>query len=202
MTHGSTQAGTHGANRGAARGAQDAARDRATIPGQPASLGELPGDLGPGDDDLGDDGPGDDGTGGDGFFEVDPDAPTDRWCVLDLAVPSFRRGSEPGSTMGLDEADPAFDPLADIEDVHVRIREPLADQLRDAGPRRADMWLCCLHCERFFQARHLRSNGFGDRQGCPFCPSAGFDVSILPWNAFGGDDWPGEHDLHHGKLMP
>jgi hypothetical protein len=49
-----------------------------------------------------------------------------------------------------------------------------------------ERWLWCLHCMRFFQARDLRKDFTGAREGCAFadCDGAGLGVDIYPWN-----DW-------------
>jgi len=63
------------------------------------------------------------------------------------------------------------------------------------------VWLHCLHCDRFFQVKHLVPDGLGDRQGCPHCGAAGLDVDIFLWNTQGLDDprWPKSIDeLHFG----
>lgn len=49
-------------------------------------------------------------------------------------------------------------------------------------------WLWCLHCERFFQAKYLRPDDIGGKEGCAFfgeCNGAGLGVDVFPW-----DDWP------------
>ena len=47
-------------------------------------------------------------------------------------------------------------------------------------------WLWCLHCERFFQAKDLRADIVGGKEGCAFedCDGAGFGVDIFTW-----DNW-------------
>lgn len=57
-----------------------------------------------------------------------------------------------------------------------------------------EMWLWCLHCERFFQAKDLRHDFTGGREGCAFedCDGAGYTVNIYPWN-----DWAEQNDLKH-----
>jgi len=92
--------------------------------------------------------------------------------------------------------------LGDEDTLDLRFDEPLEDVLRAAGRDAGDTWLCCCYCERFFQARHLRRDFLGNRQGCAFCSCAGFNVAIHLWNAFGGDGWPTEAELYHGKMMP
>jgi hypothetical protein len=52
-----------------------------------------------------------------------------------------------------------------------------------------DLWLWCLHCERFFQAKDLCVDDVGGKEGCAFsgsgCDGAGLEVDIFEWN-----DWP------------
>ena len=59
---------------------------------------------------------------------------------------------------------------------------------------RIDQWLWCLHCERFFQARHLKPDITGGNEGCAFdgCDGAGIDVDIFEW-----DSWAEQNDLSH-----
>jgi hypothetical protein len=75
-----------------------------------------------------------------------------------------------------------------------------------AGDRAGEEWLWCLHCCRFFQAKHLRYDRFGAWQQCPFddCGAAGFDVDILPWNNGAYEPgWPASPDeLWHGREYP
>lgn len=70
-------------------------------------------------------------------------------------------------------------------------------------------WLWCFLCERFFQAKDLREDHMGNRQGCTFedCGGAGWHIKIFYW-----DDWNEDNDLPHwpksddeltkGKLCP
>ena len=57
-----------------------------------------------------------------------------------------------------------------------------------------DQWLWCLHCERFFQAKDLRQDFTGGKQGCAFegCDGAGLHVDIFDW-----DDWARQNNLKH-----
>ncbi len=68
--------------------------------------------------------------------------------------------------------------------------------------RPGELWLWCLHCSRFFQARDLRVDYLGSRQGCPFCDAAGLDIDIFYWNEFrrpGDPAWPAcERELQRG----
>ena len=63
-------------------------------------------------------------------------------------------------------------------------------------------WLWCIFCEKFFQAKYLRIDYVGNRQGCAFCECAGFDCAIFKWDTFreeGDPCWPSsEEQLHHG----
>ena len=69
-----------------------------------------------------------------------------------------------------------------------------------------DLWLWCIYCERFFQARHLKIDYLGNREGCAFCTCAGFDCAIFKWDTFRephDSSWPvSESVLSHGlRLM-
>jgi hypothetical protein len=57
-----------------------------------------------------------------------------------------------------------------------------------------EAWLWCLSCERFFQAKDLRIDFMGNRQGCAFedCGAAGWKMKIFPW-----DEWNSDGDLAH-----
>jgi hypothetical protein len=63
-------------------------------------------------------------------------------------------------------------------------------------------WLWCLFCEHFFQARYLRMDFLGSRQGCAFCECAGFDCALFMWDTFrkdGDTGWPeSTAELRHG----
>jgi hypothetical protein len=79
--------------------------------------------------------------------------------------------------------------------------------LARAGEQAGEVWLWCLHCARFFQARHLKLDFLGNWQRCPFddCGAAGLDVDILVWDAYLGEDprWPGsEQELRFGLQIP
>jgi hypothetical protein len=69
-----------------------------------------------------------------------------------------------------------------------------------------EQWLCCIFCERFFQARHLRIDFQNNREGCAFCNCAGFHCAIFPWDAFKEDDdpdWPRSvAELRYGLKLP
>jgi len=84
--------------------------------------------------------------------------------------------------------------------------ESLHDVLAEAGEGAGELWLWCIYCERFFQAKHLRTDYLGNRQGCAFCECAGFDVALHEWSTFADGDpaWPTSvEELHHGlKLRP
>ena len=79
--------------------------------------------------------------------------------------------------------------------------------LARAGEQAGEVWLWCLHCERFFQAKDLKLDFLGNWQRCPFddCGAAGLDVDILVWDAYRGIDsrWPGsEQELRFGLQIP
>jgi hypothetical protein len=77
--------------------------------------------------------------------------------------------------------------LPDIEFV-----ESLHEVIR-LSPNPEEEWLWCIVCERFFQARYLRIDYLGNRQGCAYCDCAGFDCAIFSWDIFKEDDdptWP------------
>ena len=82
----------------------------------------------------------------------------------------------------------------------IQICEPL-EHVLDSSPNPDGVWLWCMHCNRFFQARHLRRDFLNNRQGCAFCDAAGFDVDIHLWSTFGqgSPQWPrSEAELRHG----
>jgi hypothetical protein len=66
-------------------------------------------------------------------------------------------------------------------------------------------WLWCIFCERFFQAKHVRIDYLGNRQGCAFCECAGFDCALFIWDTFREEDdpvWPQSmSELHHGLRL-
>jgi len=74
----------------------------------------------------------------------------------------------------------------ELEDEYkIVIREPLEKTIaREKTPE--EFWLWCLHCCRFFQVKHLRSDSRGNREVCPFldCGAAGLGLDIFPWDAF------------------
>lgn len=72
-----------------------------------------------------------------------------------------------------------------------------------------ERWLWCLHCERFFQAKDLRSDFTGGKQGCAFdgCDGAGWKMDIFDWDDWNQDDdlahWPKpEDELAKGQFCP
>lgn len=86
----------------------------------------------------------------------------------------------------------------------VVIRDPLHRILeKSASPD--EEWLWCIFCERFFQAKHLRIDYQGNRQGCAFCACAGFDCAIFQWDTFREEDdptWPcSVSELRHGLRL-
>ncbi len=100
--------------------------------------------------------------------------PRNRWGVSarDLQLPPGTFYNDDGCT----------DPVATVDQVPTRLAR--------AGHQMGEVWLWCLHCERFFQAKHLKRDFLGNWQQCPFddCGAAGFDVDILVW------DWRRELD--------
>lgn len=92
--------------------------------------------------------------------------------------------------------------MEDERDDHEFIEvQPLEQVLEEAGANAPELWLWCLYCSRFFQAKHLRVDALGKRQGCAFCRCAGFNVAIHLWNTFGGGSprWPKRvEELSHG----
>lgn len=74
---------------------------------------------------------------------------------------------------------------------------------RSSAPE--EEWLWCIFCERFFQAKHLRIDYLGNRQGCTFCECAGFDCAIFKWDTFRESEnpaWPASAaDLKHGMCL-
>ena len=84
-----------------------------------------------------------------------------------------------------------------IDSVHVTL-----ERSDDPG----EEWLWCIFCERFFQAKYLRVDYLGNRQGCAWCGCAGFDCAIFRWDTFREEDdpdWPGSvAELHHGLRLP
>ena len=62
----------------------------------------------------------------------------------------------------------------------------------------SEAWLWCVRCERFFQAKDLKINNYGDLQGCgtPRCKGSGYKIDIFAWDAWASnssdpdDHWP------------
>ncbi|MBW2732973.1 MAG: hypothetical protein JRH20_11325 [Deltaproteobacteria bacterium] len=77
--------------------------------------------------------------------------------------------------------------------------------LAKAGRRASVQWLWCLHCGRFFQAKHLELDILGNWQQCPFydCGAAGFDIDIFSWKyGLHEAEWPRSvRELHFGLCM-
>lgn len=76
--------------------------------------------------------------------------------------------------------------------------------LAKAGDKMGEVWLWCLHCARFFQAKDLARDFLGNYQRCPFddCGAAGFDVDIHHWTCDKDVDplWPrSEAELSYGQ---
>ena len=91
------------------------------------------------------------------------------------------------------------------EEFEMVIRPSLRDTLESSSTPDAE-WLWCIYCERFFQAKHLRLDYLGNRQGCAFCECAGFDCAVFEWDAFrdesGGEVWPASvEELAHGLSL-
>jgi hypothetical protein len=92
-----------------------------------------------------------------------------------------------------------------MEQFELEIIDPLHVTLeRSDSP--GEEWLWCIFCERFFQAKHLRIDYLGNRQGCAFCECAGFDCAIFRWDTLRENDdrlWPRSvADLRHGLRYP
>ncbi len=66
------------------------------------------------------------------------------------------------------------------------------------APLRPDAWLFCLWCKRFCQGRDTLPDDFGAMQQCPFCPAAGFDVALHPWDWWREPGWPSRDALRRG----
>lgn len=78
-----------------------------------------------------------------------------------------------------------------------------SSELEDRVEFEPDSWWCCIYCERFFQARHVRDDGDMGRQKCALCECGGIGVALWPWDAHRGPDWTiDEDDLQHGMAMP
>jgi hypothetical protein len=75
-----------------------------------------------------------------------------------------------------------------------------------AGDQAGEQWLWCLHCERFFQAKHLKLDFLGNYGQCPFddCGAAGLDIDIYAWDECHDDpEWPiSVEELSHGLRFP
>jgi hypothetical protein len=75
-----------------------------------------------------------------------------------------------------------------------------------AGDQAGEQWLWCLHCERFFQAKHLKLDFLGNYGQCPFddCGAAGLDIDIFSWDECRDDpEWPTSvEELSHGMRFP
>ena len=88
----------------------------------------------------------------------------------------------------------------------VETRDSTETTLALAGDQAGEQWLWCLHCERFFQAKHLKLDFLGNYGQCPFedCGAAGLDVDIFSWDAWSDDpEWPTSvEDLSHGLRFP
>jgi hypothetical protein len=86
------------------------------------------------------------------------------------------------------------------------VRRPLAVDLA-RSPSPLDRWLWCLHCERFFQVRHLRFDLLRIER-CPFddCIGAGLDQDLFLWDDWrqpGDPRWPDdESELELGMRSP
>lgn len=79
------------------------------------------------------------------------------------------------------------------------------EKLIERAEQPDEVWLWCLHCDRFFQVKHLMVDFLGNRQGCPFCGAAGLSVDIHHWDSFGRDNprWPSSIDeLRYGMQAP
>jgi hypothetical protein len=79
------------------------------------------------------------------------------------------------------------------------------EKLIEQAEQPEEVWLWCLHCERFFQVKHLKIDFLGHRGECPFCGAAGLSVDIHHWDSFGTDNprWPsGISELSYGMRSP
>jgi hypothetical protein len=88
----------------------------------------------------------------------------------------------------------------------VQTYDQVPTALAKAGAEAGQVWLWCLHCARFFQAKDLKLDFLGNWQRCPFddCGAAGFDVDILLWNNGQFDpNWPrSTEELSFGLEYP
>ena len=76
--------------------------------------------------------------------------------------------------------------------------DSLSEQRLEHEP---ETWLWCLHCRRFFQAKHLKIDFLGNRQRCPFddCCAAGLSIDIYRWDDWAVGGWPTSHrQLRYG----
>jgi len=105
-------------------------------------------------------------------------------------------GRVPANKWGVTERDlrrPQWFRIDEEGDQHLT-HDTVPTALAKAGEQMEEVWLWCLHCERFFQAKDLKLDLFGNWQRCPFddCGAAGFDVDILHWDCEKDVDplWP------------
>jgi hypothetical protein len=86
--------------------------------------------------------------------------------------------------------------------VEIQMIDPVRVVLENSVAEEEE-WLWCIFCERFFQARHLRIDYQGNRQGCAFCRCAGFDCAIFHCTTWKDDPiWPKSvSDLRHGLSL-
>jgi hypothetical protein len=102
----------------------------------------------------------------------------------------------------------AAKPPVELWDIHgnpVSSYPTVEAALAEAGDRCGEVWLWCLHCHRFFQAKNLARDFLGGWQHCPFegCDGQGFDVDILHWrNGRLDPKWPAESELRVGLQYP
>lgn len=91
-----------------------------------------------------------------------------------------------------------------MDEYEMEIVEPL-HRVLERSDNPDEEWLWCMFCEHFFQAKQLRTDYPGNRQGCAFCGAAGFNCAIVMWDLFREDDdpsWPAEvSDLCHGLKL-
>lgn len=95
--------------------------------------------------------------------------------------------------------------LTELDDFELVVQRSLREIL-DESAAPGDEWLWCIYCERFFQAKHLRADYMGNRQGCAFCECAGFDCAVFLWDTFkdesGEEVWPESvKELAHGLSL-
>lgn len=103
---------------------------------------------------------------------------------------------------GLDQLEQLdTDDLKTTGDFEMREIAPISDSLAEDFP---DQWLWCLHCNRFFQARHLRRDFLGNMQQCAFCQAAGLNVDVFIWDVWRtpNEPWPeSTEELRHGMRL-